>query len=40
MKAEKGGMAAFFKQGMYDDKPAPTVNKDFDSLPAFKPTNV
>ena len=38
-KKAKAGLAAFFSEGVYNDKDAPKVTRNFDSLPVFKPSN-
>lgn len=39
-KKAKAGFAAFFNQGVYNEKDAPKITKNYDSLPEFKPSNV
>lgn len=39
-KKAKKGLAAFFAEGVYNEKDAPKVTKSFDKLPAFNPDNV
>ena len=38
-KKQKAGLAAFFSEGVYNDKEAPKITKNFDRLPDFNPEN-
>ena len=37
---QKASLAAFFSEGVYNDKAAAKLTKNFDKLPDFKPENV